>query len=49
MDGITNVFAEVVSESVATLQPEYFLKSSHPGVTFVPISDAHATWDFIVL
>ena len=49
VDGITNVLSEVVSESAVTLLPEYFLKSSHPGVTFVPINDAKATWDFIVL
>ena len=49
VDGITNVLSEVVSESAVTLLPEYFLKSSHLGVTFVPINDAKATWDFIVL
>ena len=49
VDGITNVLSEVVSESSVTLLPEYFLKSSHPGVTFVPINDTKATWDFIVL
>jgi DNA-binding transcriptional LysR family regulator len=49
VDGITNVLSEVVSESAVTLLPDYFLKTSHPGVTFVPISDAKATWDFIVL
>jgi DNA-binding transcriptional LysR family regulator len=49
VDGITNVLSEVVSESAVTLLPEYFLKSSHPGVTFVAINDAKATWDFIVL
>jgi len=49
VDGITKVLSEVVSESAVTLLPEYFLKSSHPGVTFVPINDAKATWDFIVL
>ncbi len=49
VDGITNVLSEVVSEFAVTLLPEYFLKSSHPGVTFVAINDAKATWDFIVL
>ena len=49
VDGITNVLSAIVSESAVTLLPEYFLKASHPGVTFVPISDADATWDFIVL
>jgi DNA-binding transcriptional LysR family regulator len=49
VDGITNVLSEVVSESAVTLLPEYFLKSSHPGVTFVSVSDPGARWDFIVL
>lgn len=49
VDGITNVLSEVVSESAVTMLPEYFLKSSHPGVTFVPVNDAKATWDLIVL
>ncbi|MEY4482950.1 MAG: hypothetical protein RL693_402 [Verrucomicrobiota bacterium] len=49
VDGITNVLSEVVSESAVTLLPDYFLKSSHPGVTFVRVSDEAARWDFIVL
>lgn len=49
VDGITNVLSQVVSESAVTLLPDYFLKSSHPGVTFVPVSDVEARWDFIVL
>ncbi len=49
VDGITNVLSEVVSESAVTLLPAYFLKSSHPGVTFVRVSDEAARWDFIVL
>jgi DNA-binding transcriptional LysR family regulator len=49
VDGITNVLSLVVSESAVTLLPDYFLKSSHPGITFVPVSDAEARWDFIVL
>ncbi len=32
-----------------TLLPDYFRTFSHPGVVFVPISDAAARWDFIVL
>ncbi|QIF04976.1 LysR family transcriptional regulator [Roseimicrobium sp. ORNL1] len=49
VDGITNVLSQVVSESAVTLLPDYFLKSQHPGVTFVPITDERARWDFIVL
>lgn len=49
VDGLTNVMSHIVSESAITLLPAYFAKSSHPGVTFVPVSDARAKWDFIVL
>ena len=49
VDGLTNVMSHVVSESAVTLVPAYFAKSSHPGVAFVPLSDAAAKWDFIVL
>ncbi|MCB1278456.1 LysR family transcriptional regulator [Prosthecobacter sp.] len=49
VDGITNVLSQVVSESAVTLLPGYFAQTSHPGVTFVPISDENARWDFIVL
>ncbi|MES2597662.1 MAG: LysR family transcriptional regulator [Verrucomicrobiota bacterium] len=49
VDGLTNVLSHVVSESAVTLLPAYFAKSSHPGITFVPVSDPKARWDFIVL
>jgi DNA-binding transcriptional LysR family regulator len=49
VDGITNVLSQVVSESAVTLLPGYFAKLQHPGVTFVPVSDEKAHWDFFVL
>lgn len=49
VDGVTNVLSLIVSESAVTLLPDYFLKFQHPGVTFVPITDDRARWDFIVL
>jgi DNA-binding transcriptional LysR family regulator len=49
VDGITNVLSRVVSESGVTLLPSYFMESSHPGVSFVPIRDGSAQWDFFVL
>ncbi|GAA5115494.1 LysR family transcriptional regulator [Luteolibacter yonseiensis] len=48
-DGITHVLSMVASESAVTLLPDYFKTTSHPGITFVPVSDARARWDFIVL
>lgn len=49
VDGITNVLSQVVSESAVTLLPGYFATFRHPGVTFIPVSDLKARWDFIVL
>lgn len=49
VDGLTNVMSHVVSESAVTLLPAYFATSSHPGVTFVPVNDAKARWDVILL
>jgi DNA-binding transcriptional LysR family regulator len=48
-DGITHVLSQVVSESAVTLLPGYFRTFVHPGAVFVPVSDAKARWDFIVL
>lgn len=49
VDGITNVLSLVASENAVTLLPAYFQEFKHPGVAFVPVSDAGAKWDFIVL
>lgn len=48
-DGITHVLSQVVSESAVTLLPGYFRTFAHPGAVFVPVSDAKAQWDLIVL
>lgn len=48
-DGITHVLGLVAAESAVTLLPDYFRTFRHPGVKFVPVSDANARWDFIVL
>ena len=48
-DGITHVLSQIVSESAVSLMPGYFLDFNHPGVVFVPVFDAGASWDFIVL
>ena len=49
VDGITNVLSLVASENAVTLLPAYLLEFKHPGIVFVPVSDAGAKWDFIVL
>jgi len=48
-DGISHVLSLVSSESAVTLLPDYFMNSSHPGITFVPVSDVKAKWDYIIL
>ncbi|MEO5913885.1 MAG: LysR family transcriptional regulator [Luteolibacter sp.] len=48
-DGISHVLSMVASESAVTLMPDYFTATTHPGITFVPVSDAKARWDFILL
>jgi DNA-binding transcriptional LysR family regulator len=48
-DGIHNILSLVVSESATTLMPAYIRCFNHPGVAFVPVSDAKDGWDFIVL
>lgn len=48
-DGITHVLSQVVSEGAVTLLPEYFRGFPHPGAAFVPVTDAKARWDLIVL
>ncbi len=40
VDGITNVLSLVASENAVTLLPAYFQEFKHPGVIFVPVSDA---------
>ncbi len=49
VDGITKVLSLVASENAATLLPAYFQEFTHPGVVFVPVQDARARWEFIVL
>ena len=48
-DGITNVLSRVVSETGVTLVPSYLSEFPHPGVSLVPVKDATASWDFILL
>ncbi len=49
IDGITHLLSKVASESAVALFPDYFRDFQHPDIVFVPISDAFAKWDFIVL
>lgn len=48
-DGITNVLSLVVSENAVTLVPAYLANFPHPGIRLVPVRDAGAAWDLIVL
>ncbi len=48
-DGITHVLSLVASESAVTLVPSYLADFPHPDVGLVPVKDAAASWDFILL
>lgn len=48
-DGVHNVLSLVVAENAATLLPDYFRRTNHPGVVFRAITDPAARWEFIVL
>jgi len=48
-DGITNVLSLVASESAVTLVPSYLADFPHPDICLVPVKDADAAWDFILL
>ena len=48
-DGIHNVLSLVVSETATTFLPEYFRTFAHPGVVFVPLAEAKAKWELMVL
>jgi DNA-binding transcriptional LysR family regulator len=49
IDGITHVLSHIASESAVTLVPNYFKSFPHLDVIYVPISNPHAKWDFLVL
>ncbi len=47
---IIDAFESVVSENAVKPVPSYFCKLVlPPGVTFVPVSDSFAKWDFLIL
>jgi DNA-binding transcriptional LysR family regulator len=49
IDGITHVLALVASESAVTLVPSYLNDFPHPDVKMIPLTDAHARWEFLLL
>ena len=46
---VTETFTRVVSDSAVCVLPDYVEGAAPPGVGFVRLSDAFATWDFYVL
>lgn len=49
VDGLTNVMSHIVSESAVTSRPPTLPSPRIPVCLFVPLSEAKAKWDFIVL
>ena len=46
---VSNMFTLIGSEGAVTLVPAYFQSFPVAGVAMVPLSDAKATWDFLVV
>jgi len=46
---ITETFALIAAEGAVTLLPDYFAREERPGVALVPVADAWAVWDFLVV
>jgi DNA-binding transcriptional LysR family regulator len=47
--GVSNMFTLIGSEGAVTLVPAYLKSFPVAGVAMVPLSDAKATWDFLVV
>ena len=46
---VADTFTRLVAESSVSLLPDYMEKTPPPGVTFTPIKDHFAHWDFVAL
>lgn len=48
-DSFSHAFTLVASDGVVMLMPEYVRDYPAPAVAMIPIEDAEATWDFLVM
>lgn len=48
-DGISEMFSTVSSENAVVLVPGYMKNYPVAGAVMIPVTDAHATWDFLVV
>lgn len=46
---ISELFTLIVSEGAVTFVPDYFAQAERPGVRMVPLGDAGAKWDLLLL
>jgi len=49
VDSLSQKFSLISGEGAVALDPAYLREISVAGVSMVPIADAHATWDFLVV
>ena len=48
-ESISHALAQVVSDGAVLLAPAYLRDFSAPAVAMIPVSDPHATWDFLIV
>jgi DNA-binding transcriptional LysR family regulator len=48
-ESISHAMAQVVSNGSALLAPEYLRDFPAPAVAMIPVSDPHATWEFLIV
>ena len=48
-ESLSHALAQVVSDGSVLLAPEYLRDFPAPAVAMIPVSDPHATWDFLIV
>jgi len=48
-ESLPHALAQVVSDGSVLLAPEYLRDFPAPAVAMIPVSDPHATWDFLIV
>jgi DNA-binding transcriptional LysR family regulator len=48
-ESLSHAMAQVVSDGAVLLAPEYLRDFPAPAVAMVPVSDPHATWEFLIV
>jgi DNA-binding transcriptional LysR family regulator len=48
-ESISHALAQIVSDGSVLLAPEYLRDFPAPAVAMIPVSDRHATWEFLIV